>query len=505
MIKIFAYLKKYPLTTNFILGLVLVLGFAPLNCWPLGILIPATLAWLWYTPEKVKAPKSLAQGFAFGFGFFGGGVSWIYVSIATYGNTNIVVASLITALFIMVLSIFPALQAYCYQRFFKAHPKLNALIVFPGIWVILDLLRGWLFTGFPWLYLGYTQTFTPLAGISKLFGVYAVTWLCVFLGASITLLLQYKEKRLRLFLAITAIILIIISTGLKYHRFTQSLGEPLNVILIQGDIPQQEKWDPRNVDKILLKYATLTGPYLNTPLIVWPENAITALPQNVTPFLNTLDHDTSLFRSAIVFGIPIQNTLNGEVYNGALALGDAEGMYLKRHLVPFGEYTPLQKVMGSVFQFLNIPMSYFSKGPDHQYPLRIHGLPVSIFICYESAYPNEVRDHLNRAAYIITLTDDSWFGHSWASSQQEEIEAMRAVETERPILRATNNGITSIIDSNGHIIARAPSFEATVLQGSIQPITGPTPWLEWGFLIFLLALSLSLTGVVYYANRKSLQ
>lgn len=494
-------IKKYPISVNFILGALSVLGFAPINLWPLGLIIPGLLAWLWY-PETGSAKKGFSQGFAFGLGFFGFGVSWLYVSIATYGNTNVVVASFVTIAFIMILSLFPALQAYCYQRFFKAYPKINILIMLPGLWVVLDFIRGSLFTGFPWLYVGYTQSFSPLSGIAKLFGVYGVTWLCVFLGASVLVFFKYAHKRGKIALMIAMIVLIGISAGLKYYRFTKPIGEPLAVLLVQGDISQSEKWDPKNVSKIILKYTELTAPHLNTPLIVWPENAVTTLPQSITPFLDALDHNTGIFRSAIVFGIPLANTVNGKVYNGALALGDAQGMYLKRHLVPFGEYVPYENIVGSVFQFLNIPMSDFSKGPDQQYPMIIHGLPVSIFICYESAYPLEVRSHLNSAAYIITLTDDSWFGHSFASSQQEEIEVMRAIETERPILRSTNNGITSIINSNGAIVARAPSFETAILQGVIQPITGATPWLQYGLYLFVAGLLLSIVIAIGYTRKR---
>jgi apolipoprotein N-acyltransferase len=458
---------------NFILGAFLVLGFAPTNFWFLGILIPALLLMLWQNPEKI-----IHQGFAFGLGLFGVGGSWIYVSIATYGNTNILIASLITLLFISILALFPAVQAYSYQYFFKKQPYLNALIIFPSTWVAVELLRGMLFTGFPWLYLGYTQTFTWLSGSAKIFGVYGVSWLCAFLGASIVVLHKQNSKKIKLIVLVGAVSAIMLSAGLKIHRFTTALGAPVSVALVQGNIAQEEKWDPKNINKILLTYMQLTRPYFKTAVIVWPENAVTAFSQQVMPFLATLDQDAANSGSAIIFGIPIINMTDGAIYNGALAIGQGQGMYLKRHLVPFGEYIPLQNIFGALLQFLNIPMSNFSQGPEVQYPMHIHGIPVSIFICYESAYPFEVRDNLNSAAYIVTLTDDSWFGHSLAASQQQEIDAMRAIETERPILRATNNGITSIIDSNGHISARAPSFIATVLTGTIQPVVGATPWLR---------------------------
>lgn len=495
-------LKKYSLSINFILGALLVLAFAPVSYWPLGIIIPGLLAYLWQNNPPISAKKSLARGFAFGAGFFGFGVSWIYISIATYGNTNIIVACLVTVLFIAILALFPALQAYSYQRLFKNYPLLNALLIFPSTWVISELVRGSLFTGFPWLYIGYTQTFTPLAGLAKLFGVYGVSWLCVFLGAAIFVLLNTRKLSLCILLVLSMIFAVGISWGLKYHRFTQPVGAPLRVLLVQGNISQPEKWDPRNVNKIINTYMELTAHQFDTPLIIWPENAITNFPQKVAPMLTQLNQTTSQLNSAIVFGIPLINPVDGAVYNGALALGNAQGMYLKRHLVPFGEYVPLAKMFGSVFQILNIPMSYFSKGPDEQYPFIIHGLAVTMFICYESAYPLEVRSYFNNAAYLITLTDDSWFGHSFAASQQEEIEAMRAIETERPILRATNDGITSIIDSNGVIIAKAPSYIATSLKGSIQPVSGLTPWLGMGLWVFLFLLLISILIPLLYVYRK---
>ena len=500
-VKVLACARAHSYSSSFILGILLVFGFAPMNIWPLGIVVPAILLFLWRNPhgEKGATKKSLLNGFTFGLGLFGAGISWIYISIATYGNTNIFIALGVTISFVLILALFPAIQAYSYQHF-SQYPMLNASLIFPSTWVLLELIRGTLFTGFPWLYLGYTLTFTPFSGFAKLFSVYGLSWLGIFLGACIYLYLRASTpKKLKIAAVCACIILFFLGYALKQHNFTEARGKPVSVILVQGNISQTEKWDPNALNKILLSYATLTGPHLNTALIVWPENAIPAFPEAVAPFLKSLDENTSLFKSAIVLGIPLEDPSGKDYYNGAIALGDAQGMYLKRHLVPFGEYLPMQARLGGLMQFLNIPMSNFSRGPEQQAPMRIHGLPVRLFICYESAYPFEVRSAVNQSAYVLTLTDDSWFGNSFAPYQQEEMEAMRAEEVERPFVRASNTGITSIINAQGSIVAKAPMFTATSLQGSIQPVIGMTPWQCCGPALLFALLILSYAGVLLYA------
>ncbi len=488
---------------SFIAGSVLVLGFSPFNCWIFGLISAAAFLGLY----QQRTPKqAFWVGACFGLGLFGFGASWIFISIDTYGNTNIVVATLITALFIVFLSLFPALQAWSARRFFKVPFYIEAVLVFPSLWTLPELLRGSLFSGFPWLLLGYTQTFTFLSGYAKCFSVFGVSWIVAFLAALVLLSAQslfQKKQRMRL---LSCLFLIALTLGggaiLHHQRFVQPVaGPPLKVALVQGDIPQIIKWSPQALQQITLIYSKLTGPILNTPLIVWPENAIPDFPENIMPFINTLDSTTATFKSAIVFGLPIDNPINHQYYNGALALGDANGMYLKQHLVPFGEYVPLG--LTSFYNFLNIPMSNFTPGPTQVIPMQIHGLPVSVFICYESAYPMEIREAAH-SDYIITLSDDSWFGRSLGPYQHQEIAVMRAIETGRPILRATNSGVTSIINSQGQIVASAPLFIATILQGEITPVTGMTPWLNWGIepvIVFTLLL-LFLARIFPFMQKK---
>lgn len=460
----------------FLLGALLVFGFSPFNFWPFGLVIPALLFLLF---EQKKPKQAFGVGFCFGLGEFGVGTSWTYISLAHYGN-GILLALVVTLGFILLLALFPALQCWILQRYFVKHSRLVRLLVaYPLLWVGFELLRGWIFTGFPWLLVGYTQTFMPLAGFAKLGSVFLVSWVTIFMaGLILALGKEWKTEWTRQIVCLALILLLFIAGGiLRQYQFTKPLGQPLHVALVQGNIPEEEKWDPKDLGKILSTYADLTGPVLNTSLIVWPENAIPNLPQNVINFIGALDNNASIFKSAIVFGIPIEDTINQKFFNGALAVGDANGMYLKQHLVPFGEYTPLPSILDPVFKTFNIPMSVFSEGPPNPIPMTIHGLPVHIFICYESAYPFLFREAKD-SAYIITLTDDAWFGHSLGAYQHEEMEAMRAIETGRPILRATNTGVTSIIDQNGRILAKAPMFQQYVLKGQIQPVSGETPWLR---------------------------
>lgn len=460
----------------FLLGAMLVFGFSPFNFWPVGLVVPALLFLLF---EHKKPKQAFKLGLCFGLGEFGVGTSWTYVSLAYYGN-GIFLALLITAIFILMLALFPAMQFWLIQRYFIKHSRLTRLLIaYPLLWGVFELLRGWIFTGFPWLLLGYTETFTPLAGFAKLGSVYLVSVLCVFMaGLILALGNTWKTQIKRKVICVVVFIALLVGGSLlRHHQYTHPVGKPLQVALIQGNISENEKWNPKALSSILTTYANLTGPNLETPLIVWPENSIPNLPQNVMNFIGALDNNATLFKSAIVFGIPIENPINQQYYNGALAVGDAQGMYLKQHLVPFGEYVPLSPVFGPIFNLFNIPMSEFSKGPSNVIPMTILGLPVRIFICYESAYPFLFREAQD-SAYIITLTDDAWFGHSLGAYQHEEMEAMRAIETGRPILRATNTGITSIIDQNGNILAKAPMFQQYVLKGQIQPVAGETPWLR---------------------------
>ncbi len=486
---------------SFLAGAFLVLGFSPFDLWVAGLLSAALFLMLY---QNRSAKQAALIGFCFGLGLFGFGASWIFVSINTYGNTNFFVAASITLLFVMTLALFPALQAWVAIRFFKVPFCLQALFVFPSLWTLSELIRGSLFTGFPWLLLGYTQTFTFLSGYAKCFSVFGVSWIIAFLSGLIVLIIYAstakKPPRIRLIFSLLLLIAVVLGgMTLSHQTFVKPVaGPPLKVALVQGDIPQITKWSPEALGEITLIYSKLTGPILNTPLIVWPENAIPDFPENVMGFINALDNTTARFKSAIVLGLPIDNPATGQYYNGALALGDANGMYLKQHLVPFGEYVPLG--LQSVYNFMHIPMSNFTAGPSNVIPMQIHGLPVSVFICYESAYPMEIR-HVAHSDYIITLSDDTWFGRSLGPDQHDEIAAMRAIETGRPILRATNSGVTSIINSQGKIIAIAPVFTPTVLRGEITPVTGTTPWLNWGILpvvIFCLILLLFSLGLSLY-------
>lgn len=474
---------KAQYTLSFMLGLTLVFGFSPFNLWPLGLVLPALLFCL----VENKTPKqAFALGFLFGTGEFGFGISWIYVSLAHYGN-GIFLAGLITLAFILILALFPALQMALIQQpyFTKRTRPIRLLFIYPALWLIFELLRSTLFTGFPWLLLGYTQTFTPLAGFAKVFSVFGVSFITVLLSGLLLLIWPKSRKKLlyskipvrQAFYSMLIALIFIIGGILRNHQFTHPVGNPIQVALIQGNISEDEKWQPDAIGKILTAYANLIGPNLNHGLIILPENAFPIFPEQILNFINVLDENARLFKSAVVFGIPVDDPATGRYFNGAIALGDANGMYLKQHLVPLGEYLPYSGITAPLFSALNIPMSDFSKGSNRQPPMLIHGLPVRIFICYESAYPFLFRQAKD-SAYIITLTDDAWFGHSLGPYQHEEIEVMRAIETGRPILRSTNTGITSIIDQNGKIIAKAPMFQVFTLTGQIQAVTGETPWLR---------------------------
>lgn len=482
---------KIRLLLSFLFGAALVFAFSPFDNWLLGLLCPAGFVLLY---QNQTPKRGFLIGFLFGLGLFGCGISWIFISIATYGNTSLLISIGITCLFIVILSFFPAFQVYLALRFFKPSPWIQAFLVFPGLWTLSELLRGSLLSGFPWLLLGYTQTFSPLSGLAKCLSVFGVSWFTAFLAGNLAYIaygIVHKMKVWRVIMCFSIMLMMMLFSGfLRQHSFTHPVGLPLRVALVQGNISQSIKWSPTALDDIIHTYTDLTqSVFSSAQLIVWPENALPTFPENSMLLLKKWDQEALLKGKALVLGLPIDDPKTQVYFNGALGLGEAKGTYLKRHLVPFGEYVPWG--ISTMLNFLHIPMSHFSSGPEQALPLMIDSLPVMIFICYESAYPLEVR-HINQAAYLITLSDDSWFGHSLGAAQHQEIEVMRSIETGRPILRATNTGITSVIDDQSHIVKTARSFIPFVLQSSIQPVVGYTPWLIWGIIPLLIFLLMSL-------------
>ena len=257
---------------------------------------------------------------------------------------------------------------------------------------------------------------------------------------------------------------------------------------------QATKWLPENRLPIIQQYRSLSEPHWGVDLILWPEAAITVFEHQAGELLARLDERGKAEGSALVLGLPAVEPLADGDYaflNTAIGLGLAEGRYVKRRLVPFGEYVPLEDVLRGLIQFFDLPMSHAVSGDAEQPPLQLGFGTAVMAICYEVVYPQLVREEVD---VLLTISNDTWFGASIGPEQHLAIARMRALENGRWLLRATNNGITAIVDEQGRVQARLPQFEAGVLQGSFQIMQGRTPFNRWGtyplyaFLLVLLAV-----------------
>lgn len=478
-----------------IAGAILPLAFAPFNIYFFGFLSPAVLLYIWL---RSSPARSFLVGLLFGIGFFTVGTYWIYISINTYGNTPVPISIIVTALFILVLTSYIAFQGYFFNKFFQHKSiAIKSLCVFPCFWVIFEWLRGILFTGFPWLFLGYSQLNNPLEGLAPIIGVYGLSWVVAFISGCLVVIVTYNPKKIKSFAIISVFTIIIVSWLLTLAQWTKPYDKPLQVSLVQGNISQQMKWSPAKLTSILNTYQELTEQHWKSSLIVWPEAAVPIFPQEVSSYLNNLNQAAKKHHVSMILGAPIINPKTKQYYNGMLLLGDSQGIYLKRHLVPFGEFLPLKSLFSWFIKRFNVPMSDFSSGPAKQMNLRINHFFFAPFICYEIAYPNLVLDSMNNKHLIVVITDDSWFGQSIALNQQVQMGQMRALETGRYLLHSTNTGITAIINAKGRIIAQAPIGKKYVLTGMITPMSGKTPLMWWHYYpIIVLIVVLLLFSII---------
>jgi len=456
-------------------GAMAVAAFAPFGWYPLAILSLAVLFSQWLDDSPGQA---LWHGALFGAGFFGAGVSWVYVSIHYFGHVHGVIAALLTTALIAFLALYPALLGYLLRRFRLGHSLCNMALTFPAGWVLAEWLRGRLLTGFPWLEIGTSQVDSPLAGYAPVLGAGGVGW-TVALSAALLVVLLRGRTRLPALLAL----LVMWAGGyaLNTIEWTGPQAGPLTVTIIQGNIPQEDKWAPENLQHTLTRYTELTMASPDSDLVVWPETAIPSFYHEVKDnYLDFLEAELRASDTILLSGIPVLDRESWQYFNGVLTLGAERNFYYKQHLVPFGEYLPLRGLLGNTLDALAVPNADFSAGGERQTLLQAAGYPAGTSICFEVAFGEEIRRALPQAAMLVNVSNDAWFGDSLAPHQHLEMARMRAKETGRPMLRATNTGISAIIAPDGAITARTPQFEEATLSGSIIPRQGATPYVLMG-------------------------
>jgi len=478
------------------------LAFAPVGAGPLAV---ASLFLLFVTWLNVSPKRAAWRGGLWGVGCFGLGINWIFISVHTYGYVPYVLAVMITAALVLVMALYPALVGYLLGRFFpvrheRLYSRFKLLLVLPALWVLVEWFRAWFLTGFPWLVMGYSQLDSPLAGVAPITGVFGVSWLLALSAALlIALVLEHKQRWLY---ASALPLLWGASWSLNQINWTQASAPPLEVTLLQGNIPQDLKWHPSVRKPTIDLYTEMTRANWGSDLIIWPESALPAFRYEVKEFVDDLHLEAQENGSDLLIGVLDMDKAYGRYYNSMVSLGETQGVYHKQHLVPFTEYLPLKDLLGGFVRFMQVPMSDFSSGKHDQPLLEVAGQKVGISICFEDAFGEEVIRTVPEASLLVNVSNDAWFADSWAPRQHLQIARMRALETGRYMMRATNTGMTAVIDHQGQVTAEAPQFEVFALTATVIPRQGATPYTLVGNWLIVLLLS---AGVVYSWRRFCFQ
>jgi apolipoprotein N-acyltransferase len=471
------------------------LAYAPVGAWPIAAI---SLAVLFVLLNPKQNGRPFLTGWLYGLGLFGTGVSWIYVSLHTYGGMPAPLTILATLLFCGFLALFPGWLGGL-QAWVKTTNAARLLMLVPALWTLLEWVRGWIFTGFPWLASGYSQVpDSPLAGYAPVLGVYGVSLMLALVAGILAWMWDGRSNRLTASTGLAAILVVLgTGLGLKAAQWTQPQGVPLSVALVQGDIPQELKWDPEAASATLRTYLDLAES-ARARLIVLPETALpvfySELPEHYKDELRGIGQAR---RGDLLAGIPTGSS-SGAYLNSVGSFGDAPTQfYDKHHLVPFGEFIPPGFTW--VLNLLHIPLSDFSRGDSRQAPLSLAGQEIAVNICYEDAFGEEIIRALPRATLLVNVSNDAWFGDGLAARQHRQISQMRALETGRMMLRATNTGSTAIIDTKGRVVSELRLFQRGVLEGQAQGYAGATPYVRWGnlpaiSLAMLLVLAVSVAG-----------
>jgi apolipoprotein N-acyltransferase len=457
-------------------GALLACGFAPLQWWPLAFLCPAVLMWLW---QGAKPREAACLGFWFNTGTFAAGTYWLYVSIHIFGEAPVYVAALLMVALVAIMGLYHAALGYVVARWLPETGAVRWLVAVPAAWLLLEWWRGWFLSGFSWLSLGYSQTDTWLSRLAPIAGVYGISAVLLVCAGAVTAAVL-GSGRTRIVAAVVFVIPWLAAAALGSVEWTHPSGPPVTVAVVQGSIPQDQKWLDSNKQTTLDLYQRLTETALGARLIVWPESAPPDLANELVSWITAMYREARTHHSALVFGVVRSSDDGKQYYNSVLALDDELTWYSKNHLVPFAEFFPVPSFVRSWLRLHSLPYSDFTRGGDEQPPLPAGGLKLGATICYEDAYGSSMIGVLRSADALVNVTNDAWFGHSSARHQHFQIARMRAIEAGRYLVRAANDGISGVIGPHGEVVARAPEFTPYVLKSTVTPRTGLPPYARVG-------------------------
>jgi apolipoprotein N-acyltransferase len=488
------------LTAAFAAGAGFNAGFAPFGWWPIALIAPAALFAL---IRGLPPRRAFAAGAAFGVGLFAFGTYWLYTCLHVFGLVPVWLTVVLQTALVVAMSLYFAALCYVANRFWLKPGATRDWLVLPALWVLIEWLRGWLLSGFPWLSTGYAMIDSPLSGWAPIFGVYGLTWAAATVSVAINIVFMPAVPFSRRCLGVTAAATLFIAPALlARHHWTHATGAPVAIAAVQGAVPQDQKWQAKNRDLTMERYLRLSREAWGSRLIIWPEAALPVLAPQIQDYLQKLHDEGRAHDADFAIGLVDYQPDTKQYFNGILVLGDAgHGWYYKRHLVPFGEYFPVPAFVRSWLRLMSLPYDDFTAGSSHQAVLTAAGQKLGLTICYEDAFGSQQLKVLRQANLLINVTNDAWFGDSTARHQHLQIARMRALEAGRFLIRAANDGITAAIDAQGTVVVRLPQFQEAVLRTEVQPMTGLTPYARLGNYPIVIG-ALSLLAIAAWRRRS---
>ena len=494
-------------------GAIMVVGFAPFGFSFTPFLSLAALFYLWRISTAVR--ERFYIGLAFGFGLYLVGVSWVYVSLSTYGGMPLWMGSIAVLGFTGLLALIIASMGLIFHHVVpnnvmsEGHTRAKAesntqstiffeSLVLAALWTLFEWTKSWLLTGFPWLDVGYTQTNTWLFAFAPIGGVYLISFAVATMAAIIVL--GITNRKLIIPVGV-GLILLISSYLLNSFQWSKSVGEALRVGVVQANVPIDQKWQAEYRNNVIEHAAYLTRE-LNAEstldLVVWPETALPLYWQQTDDnFWNTIRPKGT----ALLTGLVDSSETDQQIYNAAALVCDGEAqVYRKRHLVPFGEYLPLRFLFNWVLEYLELPMSDFSSWQGQQNLNCGESIKIGLSICYEDAFAAEYRAHVGDATILVNISEDAWFGDSLAPHQRTQMAQMRARELARPMIRSSNPGPSFVLDSLGNVQTISKQYQVASFAEMVQPQIGDTPFKRFGNWIIYLSFLIVIVSLV--AKRR---
>ncbi len=474
-------------------GVLLPFSFAPYNFFWLQFPLLAFL----FVICLQQSPKTVfIRALLFGTGWFVHGVHWVFYSLHFHGGTPVPLAMFIVLMLALVLALFPAIAFYLSNRLFNCSKRYMLILVYPMMLVLFEWMRGYVLTGLPWVQIGIAQVDSWLAGYAPVIGGLGMAYIACLVSA---LLANFLLDRKNIYSLLAIALIYVVGYTLSLVEWTEATGEPIKASMIQGNIPQSEKWKRENYTPTLQMYRELTLKHSDSDLVIWPETAIPGFKSRVPAYLDELHEQTGKTSTEVLLGIFVKDDESQRYYNSVITLDNQ--IYKKRHLVPLGEYFPFRPVLGFFSRWIDIPMSDLDSGELQQKLMTVAGHPVGVNICFEDAFDRDVLRDLPDAQLLVNVSNDAWFEDSPQPWQHHQIARVRALETGRTLLRATNTGVTSAIAPNGDVIGISPQFQRHVLTLDVQAYKGSTPYVLWGNHLLVSAVLMLLLWF-WYRERE---